>query len=63
MLNPQADRAVRQYLAQFAAQDDFEQKIESIFGTKVGSAITPPAVAGLLLEEVGHKISFQLSNR
>ena len=37
MLNPQAIQAVRQYLAQFAATDDFEDSIESIFGTKIGS--------------------------
>ncbi len=37
MLNPQAIQSVRQYLAQFAAKDDFENSIESIFGTKIGS--------------------------
>jgi hypothetical protein len=36
MLNPQAIQSVCQYLAQFAAEDDFERKIESIFGTKIG---------------------------
>lgn len=37
MLNPQAITAVRLYLAQFAAEKDFEDSIESIFGTKIGS--------------------------
>ena len=35
MLNPQAIQSVRQYLAQFAAKDDFESTIESIFGTEI----------------------------
>ena len=112
MLNPQAIQAVRQYLAQFAATDDFEDSIESIFGTKLGSAVIrqqwsngdfslipeirvvsngalgtangayaadldeisvaadflarhqadPAAVAGLLLEEIGHKIDRVLNS-
>ncbi len=105
MLNPQAFQFLEQYLARFAATDDFEEKIESIFGSKIGDAIRqqwlsgdfslipeirvlangelgtangayaadldeilvssdflgryqddPVAVAGLLLEEFGHKI-------
>jgi hypothetical protein len=38
MLNPQVLQLLQQYLAQFAATDDFESSIESIFGTKIGSA-------------------------
>jgi RTX calcium-binding nonapeptide repeat (4 copies) len=38
MLNPQAIQAVQQYLVQFAATDNFESTIESIFGTQIGSA-------------------------
>ncbi len=106
MLNPQALQLLQQYLGQFATTDDFEEKIESIFGTRIGSAalrqqwlngdfsLIPEmrilangelgtangayaadldeilvsgdflgrhqddvaAVAGLLLEEIGHKI-------
>ncbi|WP_373543571.1 Calx-beta domain-containing protein [Chamaesiphon sp.] len=37
MLKPQALQLLQQYLARFAATDDFETKIESIFGTKIGS--------------------------
>jgi microcystin-dependent protein len=37
MLNPQAIQAVKEYLSQFAATDDFEDSIASIFGTNVGS--------------------------
>jgi VCBS repeat-containing protein len=35
MLSPQAIQSVQQYLAQFAAKDDFEETIESIFGTEI----------------------------
>jgi hypothetical protein len=34
-LTSQAFPAVRQYLAQFAATDDFESSIASIFGTEI----------------------------
>ena len=37
MLNSQALQLLQQYLARFAATDDFEEKIESIFGTRSGS--------------------------
>jgi Ca2+-binding RTX toxin-like protein len=106
MLESQALQVVRQYLAQFAATDDFESSIEMIFGIRIGGAairqqwlsedfsLIPElrvlangelgtangayaadldeilvsadflgrhqddvaAVAGLLLEEIGHKI-------
>ena len=102
----QAIQSVQQYLAKFAATDDFEGTIESIFGTEIGAAAIrqqwlsgdfslipeirmlsngelgtangayaadldeilvsadflarhqadPVAIAGLLLEEIGHKI-------
>jgi hypothetical protein len=35
MLNPHAIQSVCQYLAQFAATDEFESTIESIFGTEI----------------------------
>jgi trimeric autotransporter adhesin len=38
IISPQAIRSVQDYLAQFAATDDFESKIETAFGTNVGSA-------------------------
>jgi Ca2+-binding RTX toxin-like protein len=106
MLSSQALQLLQQYLARFAATDDFEEKIESIFVTRIGSLgirqqwlsgdfslipdirilangelgtangayaadldeilvsadflgrhqDDPVAVAGLLLEELGHKI-------
>jgi RHS repeat-associated protein len=105
MLNPQAVQLVRSNLAQFAATDNFEGTIESIFGTRGGAALRqqwlngdfslipeirilsngelgtangayaadldeilvssdflashegdPQAIAGLLLEEFGHKL-------
>ena len=106
MLNPQALQLLQQYLAQFAATDNFESSIESIFGTKIGTVAIrqqwlngdfslipeirilangelgtangayaadldeilvsadflgrhlddPVAIAGLLLEEIGHKL-------
>ena len=37
MLNPQALQLLQQYLVRFAATDDFDEKIESIFGTRSGS--------------------------
>jgi hypothetical protein len=36
-ISPQAVQSVQDYLAQFAAKDDFESLIESIFGTKIGA--------------------------
>jgi Ca2+-binding RTX toxin-like protein len=38
IINPQVIQSVQSYLAQFAATDDFESKIETAFGTNVGSA-------------------------
>jgi microcystin-dependent protein len=38
MLNPQVIQAVQRYLTQFASTADFESSIESIYGTKIGSA-------------------------
>jgi hypothetical protein len=38
MLNPQALQLLQQYLAQFAARDDFETTIATIFGTDRGAA-------------------------
>ena len=113
MLNPQPIQLHQQNLVRFAATDDFEEKIESIFGTKIGSAALrqqwlngdfslipeirilangelgtangayaadldeillsadflgrhqddPVAIAGLLLEEIGHKLDRVLNGR
>lgn len=38
IISPQAIQSVQQQLSQFAATDDFESKIETAFGTKVGAA-------------------------
>jgi hypothetical protein len=37
-ISSQAIQAVQQYLSQFAATGDFESKIETAFGTKIGAA-------------------------
>jgi hypothetical protein len=38
MLNPQTLHRFQQYLAQFAARDDFDLAIEQVFGTQLGAA-------------------------
>jgi hypothetical protein len=37
MLSSQALQLLQQYLARFAARDDFEETVESIYGTRIGS--------------------------